>query len=1679
MKAKGRPTAKAKRVALSAALALASLLLLAPSANAVEPPAELARLGGQPGLGAGQVLPGSSAADPVTGQIYVLDSGNLSSRISEFTPWGQFIKAFGWDVAPGAVNEVQEVRVRAGAGAFKLTFGADTTADLPFDASATQVKSALEALPSIGGASGQVAVTENPGSTLSEAPAIYAIVFKGSLAGIDVGQIAASNGSTPLSGGVPSTSLEVRTRADGVGAAHVGLESCTAESGCQAGVEGPRAGQLNIGVLSTLAVDSAGEVFVSENAAAPRIQQFDSAGRFLRVWGGDVINDGAAGTGVLGPGSATVTSVTTTEKAFRVGQKIEGTGIEAGTTIEALGNGTITLSKPAGPAATGSPSAISSPAGAGNSPVNEKQTITLGSNTTGGSFTLRFETPNPSPTSATTAAIPWNATALELEERLVALSNIDAPDISVSGPAGGPWVVEFKGARYGGSDVKTLQAEAGGLTVSSGQKTATVTSANSGEVCEVAADCQGGAAGAAQGQFNGPVAAFSPTGKLLVADSHEAGLLTDSRVQRFSTGGAFESEVKVPGEQIRSLAVAPGSGNLYVIYGTGGESTKEDIHVLDPASGAQIGVRKVKQPQQLAVDPAGNLWVTATDKTRHEADNVDVQHVDEFDAAGNQLLPNRAEEESCERAEEGLGECELFTEVHFPGLGNPFGANSHQGLGAGPAGDLFVALNHKNQIDEADEAYVAVYGPPPVRFEAPPAVAPSIEAQYAIAVDTTSAELGARINPHLWPDATYYLEYGTAPCSEGGCAKKPLPPGAALTKKVIDAPVPAAPVLLSGLEPGTTYHYRFIAQSSGGGPAGGKEASFTTAKAPGVASSCPNDAFRTGASAALPDCRAYEMVSPVDKEGADVMVLRKGDLAQPLQQASSSGGRLVFASRRSFGDSPTAPWIGQYLAARGADGWSTHSLNAPVSEFLAAGGANRLNPELFAFSPDLCEAWSESMGDPQPSPAAPPGYRDLYRRTDETCGGPGYEPMSTLVPPSWMPHEKEAGWGFQIGFQGASADGTKAFFIANDKLAPEGSAKQTQLYARVAGDPQLHFVCILPDGAPLAGFCSAGKITSGQGGFSNGRVLGFFTGAVSEDGSRVYWSAGGGAAPIYLRENPTEAQSALSHGAATGTGRLTNGSEAITSLVAAKGKANLSAGSAQITLTETSVGEFVAGQPITGSGIPAATTVVSVEGSALNLSAAVEAGKTATGVTVSSTGPMPFEVGQRISAPGISQGTTITAVAPGSLTISAKATLTKAGVALGARGECTEAAKACTIPVSERAEQESGVSGSEFRAAAADGSRALFLNGNGLYEFTLAGQATDKIAGRVLGFMGASKDAGRVYFASKEALAPGAEEGEPNLYLYEAAGGYQLVGVLAQRDVNGGLSALGTEILSHASRVSPDGLHAAFASFGSPTGYDNTDVATGDADAEVYLYDASAKGGEGELVCASCNPTSARPKGREFELYDGEQNAGPVAATIPGLQSSFYGTRALAEDGKRLFFESFDALLPRDTNGKLDVYEWEAPGTGSCSEAAATFSTANEGCIYLISTGKSASDSSFLDATPSGSDAFFTTDESLLGQDKGARDVYDARIGGGLPAPQGPPPACEGEECQPPSSAPNDKTPASASFHGQGSPTRPGSPRCRKGTKKVRAKGKTRCVKPHKAKSKRHRAANRDRGGAR
>jgi hypothetical protein len=295
--------------------------------------------------------------------------------------------------------------------------------------------------------------------------------------------------------------------------------------------------------------------------------------------------------------------------------------------------------------------------------------------------------------------------------------------------------------------------------------------------------------------------------------------------------------------------------------------------------------------------------------------------------------------------------------------------------------------------------------------------------------------------------------------------------------------------------------------------------------------------------------------------------------------------------------------------------------------------------------------------------------------------------------------------------------------------------------------------------------------------------------------------------------------------------------------------------------------------------------------------------------------------------------------------------------------------------------------GAAFQLASTNGRFTFYTEGGHLYRYDASDEtATDLTpAGGVAGVLGASEDGASVYYQD----AAGLQRWHAPSSITLVAGG---AAAAAASDYP---PATGT------ARVSPDGSHLAFVSSAELTGYEN------DGASEVFLYAAPPGGGAAKLSCVSCNPTGERPRGDSWIPGALANGQGPNATRA-------YKPRSLSADGQRVFFNSADRLAIQDSNGRPDVYEWEAPGEGSCAREG--------GCLGLISSGRSGEASTFIDASANGSDAFFLTDSSLYPPDPGSLDLYDAREGGGFPAPPNLIP-CDGDACQPLPEAPEDPTP--------------------------------------------------------
>lgn len=417
-----------------------------------------------------------------------------------------------------------------------------------------------------------------------------------------------------------------------------------------------------------------------------------------------------------------------------------------------------------------------------------------------------------------------------------------------------------------------------------------------------------------------------------------------------------------------------------------------------------------------------------------------------------------------------------------------------------------------------------------------------------------------------------------------------------------------------------------------------------------------------------------------------------------------------------------------------------------------------------------------------------------------------------------------------------------------------------------------------------------------------------------------------------------------------------------------------------------------------------------------------------------------------------------------------------------------------------------GGGGGSFQGASADGSRVYFrdsqrLSGDSgaepgskydLYECEMAvsagklacslsdltpkhGEESGALRG---GILGASEDGEWVYFAANGVLSANADsrgehaqagdcedESPPeagtscNLYVRHGAS-TSFIARLSGLDRTLWAQALGGQ----PTRVSPNGEWLEFMSAGSPTGYDNRDAHSAQPVAEVYLYDAKAE----KVLCASCLPSGARPTGVLYgSLEPGSgglvggprglwQTTGLVAANVPGWTAiasgaqtkELYQPRYLADSG-RLFFDSGDRLVPQDSNGTQDVYEYEpagikgADGNELCTEASETYSAGSGGCVNLISSGRSGKESAFLGASETGGDVFFLTSAKLTPQDiDSSRDVYDAHeCSSGSPCIQASnvqSPPCTNEASCKASPTPQPSifgSPSSATFQGPGNLT--------------------------------------------
>ncbi len=423
-------------------------------------------------------------------------------------------------------------------------------------------------------------------------------------------------------------------------------------------------------------------------------------------------------------------------------------------------------------------------------------------------------------------------------------------------------------------------------------------------------------------------------------------------------------------------------------------------------------------------------------------------------------------------------------------------------------GHVFIAVGTTKT-----NSHLYAYAP---RLEGPP----EIRGQAAVEIGEAEAVLRAELNSHGL-STTYRFEYTTQRDFEdnGYASSKSVP--------VIDADggaggnFAAVSEPISGLEPGVAYRFRLVAANAecttiGEGVAKtphepcreGPDASFTAYAVPPTSLlPCPNAALRIDSSAVLPDCRAYELVTPPDTNGRIPTMAMLGEgfggIGFDTRLASPSGDSLVFGTL-----SGSLPGIGgggnqdTYEALRDpVAGWDT--------SFTGISGAQARRPHPGGISADHRYAFWNVEGEqgtlvnPVPPPSGgeanylrvPVGTKHSSNCLPEGqpegrfewigCGSLGFEPRA---------RGKWIGPGGRIIF--ATDNNNSAPAQRLETCAPP--SKTNAIYERIPGGPT-RCVSLLP-----------GDVTPGVGAVYR---------STSADGSVIAFSVG---SALYVRVDGTE-----------------------------------------------------------------------------------------------------------------------------------------------------------------------------------------------------------------------------------------------------------------------------------------------------------------------------------------------------------------------------------------------------------------------------------------------------------------------------------------------------------------------------------------------------------------------------
>jgi hypothetical protein len=574
-------------------------------------------------------------------------------------------------------------------------------------------------------------------------------------------------------------------------------------------------------------------------------------------------------------------------------------------------------------------------------------------------------------------------------------------------------------------------------------------------------ECEQGLHGKGAGEMNEVlgVAVDPTTGDVLTINGR------DGRVQRFTAAGAYvesfggfgagEGEFTQPLPKLNDIAVGSG-GQVFVADGTAAR-----VAILEP-EGAFAGAIP-GETGAIATDGSGLLYVSGpsgeTIRVYDEAGTLEHEAAYPESYGTRALAPMAGGDLDIEVAgytSTGLA----FSLKEYDAAGKVVGTTplpsvamsssgeaTSYGLAMGGTADFpeyepqvtYVADNVGSQID--------VFGQMTPR-------APLIGGTSVADTSTAYTDLAGRIDPGGLA-TTYRFEYG--PTAAYGSVFPVAATGelaAGFGEKEVGAH-------LTGLTPGATYHFRLVAENADG-PVASADRTFRT--------------FPSTVSTALPDGRAYEMVTPVEKGNNDVEP--QGLLNAPGIAGEDEAG-VAFSTMNGLPDSEAGGLLVGNVAKRSGTGWSSSAVSPPDINQTTLASA-----EPVMFSRDLDEVLVASKL--QLAPGAPKGGKKFYIRH---LGEPGFE----LVTPEEErnPMVLENAYGPEAAV-GASNDFRHVFFKAMGAFTPDSQpAYSSKLYEWDEG--MLRNAGVLPgETEPVAGEV---------------RAAGPALHPVSEDGSQVVFGA--------------------------------------------------------------------------------------------------------------------------------------------------------------------------------------------------------------------------------------------------------------------------------------------------------------------------------------------------------------------------------------------------------------------------------------------------------------------------------------------------------------------------------------------------------------------------------------------